>query len=249
MNGRIPDASNAAGAADRVHADRAIGALLTATIAGVSALVWPPIAFLLLATLAARALMRAETLRFDAVALAGPALAALAVGAFAGLAGAIGVLFVWRLYEDARWSAHEAARLALLAGRPAEASLKALAHAWATPAYGLCIVAFTAPHMIAGLPLDLPHAPAWVPLSAGAIAAGLFFDWALRRAADWRLGELAPAPAAHLLAHHAVFLIAFGLMIDVSAGIVALAAWRLAHASAGARVFRPAHAASFEMRT
>jgi hypothetical protein len=85
--------------------------------------------------------------------------------------------------------------------------------------------------MIAGLPLDLPHVPAWVPLALGALAAGAFFDWALARAADWRLGELAPSPAAHLLAHHAVFLLAFGLGLDVSAGIVMLMAWRLAHAA------------------
>jgi hypothetical protein len=84
--------------------------------------------------------------------------------------------------------------------------------------------------MIAGLPLDLPHVPVWVPLTAGVLAIGALFDWGLRRAADWRLGELAAAPAAHLLTHHILFMLAFGLMIDVSAGIVALAAWRLAHA-------------------
>jgi hypothetical protein len=85
--------------------------------------------------------------------------------------------------------------------------------------------------MIAGLPLDLPHVPSWVPLGIGALTAGALFDWGLRRAADWRLGELAAAPAAHLLTHHAIFLLAFGFSFDVSAGIVALIAWRLAHAA------------------
>jgi hypothetical protein len=82
--------------------------------------------------------------------------------------------------------------------------------------------------MVAGLPLDLPHVPMWLPVGVGALAGCAFFDWGLRRAADWRLGELAVAPAAHLLTHHAIFLLAFGLTLDVSAGIAALLAWRLA---------------------
>jgi hypothetical protein len=95
--------------------------------------------------------------------------------------------------------------------------------------------------MVAGLPLDLPHVPILIPLVAGIAAAGAFFDWALQRAADWRLGELAAAPALHLLLHHALFMLAYGLTLDVSAGIVALLAWRLANAAPfGARISRPA---------
>lgn len=199
--------------------------------AGVTAFVSPIFSLLVLAALAAHALMRAETIRFEPLGLAGPIFAALIVGAFTGLAGGIGVLFVWRMFADARWSVAEAKRLALAAGRPGETAWKALAHAWATPLFGLTLVAYTAPHMIAGLPLDLPHVPLWVPLAAGALAIGALFDWALHRAADWRLGELAAAPARHLLAHHMLFILAFGLMIDVSAGIVAMAAWRLIHAA------------------
>jgi hypothetical protein len=199
--------------------------------AALVALIAPPAALLVVAALGAFALMQRDTVRVDLVSWAGPLFAALMVGAFVGLDGAIGVLFVWRLIADTRWSVREAQRLALAAGRPAEASWKALAHAWATPLYGLTLVAFTAPHTVAGLPLDLPHAPFWIPLAAGVVAAGAFFDWGLRRAADWRLGELASAPALHLLLHHALFLLAYGLTLDVSAGIVALLAWRLAHAA------------------
>lgn len=233
MNGRIPE-SNAAparGAPARLAADRGFLAAIVALAAGATALYAPPLALLALAALAARVLMRGAALRFEPSQLAGPALAAIIVGAFVGLAGAIGVLFVWRLAADARWSAAEAARLAAAAGRPSETRLKALAHAWLTPLYGLALVAYTSPHMIAGLPLDLPHVPLWVPIVAGAVGAAAFFDWALRCAADWRLGELASAPAAHLLTHHVVFLLAFGLGLDVSAGIVMLLAWRLAHAA------------------
>lgn len=220
--------------------DFTVTPLLIALSAGAAALLWPPLSLLVLALLGARVLMRGDV-RIDFAPMAGPIVATLIVGAFVGLAGAIGVLFVWRMVADTNWSVAEAKRLAMAAGRPAETQFKALAHAWATPLYGVTIVAFTAPHMIAGLPLDLPHVPYYVPLAAGVLAAGAFFDWGLRRAADWRLGELAAAPAAHLLTHHIVFVLAFGLMIDVSAGVVMLLAWRMAHAAPiGARVFRPA---------
>jgi hypothetical protein len=217
MNGRIPD--------------HTLAPLALALGAGAVALFAPPVALLVVALLGARALMRRETQRIELTSLAGPVFGALIVGAFVGLAGAIGVVFVWRLFADTRWSVGEAQRLALAAGRPAEASWKSLAHAWLTPLFGLTLVAYTAPHMIAGLPLDLPHVPMFLPATVGVLAAGMFFDWALKRAADWRLGELAAAPALPLLTHHAVFFLAFGLMIDVSAGVVALLVWRLAHAS------------------
>lgn len=191
----------------------------------------PPLALLGLAGLAARVLLSGETVRINWLQLAGPTFAAIVVGVFAGLPGAIGTLFVWRLFADTRWSTAEAARLAAAAGRPSETTFKALAHAWMTPLYGLMLIAFTAPHMIAGLPLDLPHVPIWMVIGSGVLAAGFFFDWGLQRAADWRLGELARAPAAHLLTHHIMFVAAFGLMIDVSAGVVMLMAWRLAHAA------------------
>jgi hypothetical protein len=206
-------------------------ALAVALGVGATSMAFPQAALLLLALLAARALMGANTARLNLAALAGPALAALLVGAFVGLAGAIGVLFIWRLIADTRWSVREARRLSEAAGRPDASTRRALLHAWATPLFGLTLVAFTAPHMVAGLPLDLPHAPLWSVIMAGAVAALVVFDWALKCAADWRLGELATAPAAHLLSHHALFVLAFGLTLDVSAGIVAMIAWRLAHAA------------------
>ncbi|MEZ5958510.1 MAG: hypothetical protein R3C27_15010 [Hyphomonadaceae bacterium] len=233
MNGRVYRALAAPhlGAASRFSADRGFVAALAAFALGTVSLLSPPLAVLGLAALAARVLLSGEAVRIDWLALLGPIFAAIVVGALVGLAGAIGTLFVWRLFADTRWSANEATRLAAAAGRPAETTFKALAHAWLTPAYGLMLVAYTAPHMIAGLPLDLPHVPVWLVIGAGILAAGAFFDWALQRAADWRLGELASAPAQHLLIHHVIFVTAFGLMIDVSAGVVMLMAWRLAHAA------------------
>lgn len=206
--------------------------VLIALCAGAAALIAPVLSLLLLVALAARASMRADAMaRFKPLSIAGPAFAALTVGAFVGLAGAIGVLFAWRLIADARWSAHEADRLATAAGKPNPRGWIGLAHVWLTPIYALSLVAYTAPHMVAGLPLDLPHLPGWAPLVLGLAAAAALLDWALRRAVDWRLGELAEAPSAHLLAHHAIFLAAFGFGSDLSAGLVALMAWRLAHAA------------------
>jgi hypothetical protein len=218
--------------------DRGVFNASAALALGAVSFVSPPLALLGLAALAARLLLAGEAVRIDWMQFAGPVAAASAVGAFVGLSGAIGVLFAWRLLADARSSIAEAIQLATAAGRPAETTLRSLAHAWLTPLYGLTLVAYAAPHTIAGLPLDLPHVPLWFVIGAGVLAACALFDWALQRAADWRLGQLAAAPAAHLLAHHAVFLIAFGIGIDVSAGVVMLAAWRLLHAA-------PARATSY----
>ncbi|ANP44993.1 hypothetical protein [Candidatus Viadribacter manganicus] len=233
MNGQIHRtlAAPSSGAASRFSADRGLVAALAAGVIGAVSLLSPPLAILGLALLAARVLLSGEAVRIDWFALLGPAFAAFVVGVFVGLPGAIGTLFVWRLFADTRWSVGEATRLAAAAGRPAETNFKALAHAWMTPLYGLMLVAYTAPHMIAGLPLDLPHVPIWLVIGMGVLAAGAVFDWGLQRAADWRLGELAAAPATHLLTHHILFVAAFGLMIDVTAGVVMLMAWRLAHAA------------------
>jgi hypothetical protein len=209
---------------------QSIAAAGAALAIGALSLASPTIAFVALALIAARAVLCADLRRIDVATLVGVALAALCVGAFVGLAGGIGVLFIWRLYSDAHWSVTQAAHLAARAGRPAETTWRARAHAWTTPFFGLSLVAYTAPHMMAGLPLDLPHVPIWIPIATGSIAVLAVFDWALRRAADWRLGELAAAPAAHMLMHHTLFLAAFGMGLDVSAGIVAMAAWRLIHA-------------------
>jgi hypothetical protein len=179
-----------------------------------------------------RALARTNTIRIDVNALMPPALAALIVGSWAGLAGGVGVLFIWRIFADCRWSVETAKRLAPEAKHE---TLRTQAHAWLTPLFGVCVVAYTAPHMVAGLPLDLPHVPVWVPLAAGALAVGALFDWALRQAVDWRLGELARAQAAHMASHHAIFALAFGFTIDVSAGVMSLVAWRLAHVALGQR--------------
>ena len=72
---------------------------------GAIALMAPPVAVLILGAMSALALMRAGTPRLEVGAFAGPAFAAIIVGACVGLDGAIGVVFVWRLFADARFNA------------------------------------------------------------------------------------------------------------------------------------------------
>ncbi len=212
--------------------ERSAAATLIALTAGAVAIVAPTLSLLVLAALGARVLMReGAATQFKPISIAGPAFVALIVGAFVGLAGAIGVVFAWRLLADARWSALEADRLAAAAGRPVQRGLLTLAHVWLTPIYGLSLVAFTAPHMVAGCrstcrisPLSRPCCSASRrrrPCSTGRCGAPPI----------GALGELALAPSAHLLAHHLIFFVAFGCALDLSAGIVALVAWRLAHAA------------------
>lgn len=210
------------------YASRPWIALTLALGVGALSMIAPVLALGAISVIGVRALTRARALRFDARALMAPTLAALFVSSYAGLAGAVGVIFLWRIYADCRWSIDAAARLNNSA-KPQ--TWRAQAHAWLTPLCGVCVVAYTAPHMVAGLPLDLPHLPFWVPVLAAALAVGAIFDWALRQAVDWRLGELARAPAAHMATHHLMFALAFGCTIDVSAGIVAMIAWRLTHAA------------------
>ncbi len=210
-----------------------------ACAAALAAIVWPPAALLVLALLAARALIGPWRLP-RLVDVAAPLAAALGVGLTLGLAAGIGMLFVWRVIADTRWSMKEEARLAAIAG--AASHWRARAHLWLTPFFAATMVAYTAPHMVAGLPLDLPHVPVWAPIATGVLAGVALFDWALRRAAEWRLGQLAVAPAAHQLAHHTLFLCAYATTFDVSAGLVALFAWRLAYAQP--RLNQPAAAVS-----
>lgn len=222
---------------DQAAPSRSLAALGVAIACGALALFYPPAAILALTVLAARALLASRAFTLNIASFVAPLAAAAAAGLLIGLPAGIGMLFAWRVWADTQWSVTELKRRALMSDRPDETRAHALAHAWLTPFYGFSLVAYTSPHMVAGLPLDLPHVPFWVPLIAGGLAAGALFDQALRRAADWRLSNLAASPTAHILAHHTVFLAAFGLMLDVSAGIVALAAWRLAHA-APAQIFK-----------
>lgn len=203
-------------------------ALVWASGAALAAVIWPPLALLLVSVLAARALAGAWRLP-RIVDIAAPLAAAFAVGAVMGLAAGIGTLFVWRVIADARWSLQEEARLSAITGsaRPRHARL----HLYLTPVFALAMVAYTAPHMVAGLPLDLPHVPIWVPIICGLLAGAALFDWAIRCAAEARLDGLAPGPAAHTLAHHAIFLIAYASSQDISAGLMAFLAWRLAYAA------------------
>ena len=214
---------------------RPLRGLTCAALAAAIAMVSPPGALLVLALLAARALLELRTPSEGGLAVAATAyLIALAIGLSLGLGAMVGVLFVWRLFADARWCAGETKRLAVAAGKPDETRFSAAIPIWLTALFSLSIVAYSAPHAVLGAPLELPQAPLWAPILAGALAVFGIGDWVLRRAADLRLGQFAAAPATHVLGYHMIFLLAYGTSFDLSAGVVAVAAWRLAHAAPNA---------------
>ena len=205
---------------------------MAALAVGAVSLFSPPLAVLGLALLAARVLFGGESVRIDWLTLIGPALAALIVGLFFGLPGAIGdALRVAAVRRHALEHRRSNAPCRALPDVLRKRHCKALAHAWMTPLFGLMLVAYTAPHMIAGLPLDLPHVPVWLVIGVGILAAGAVFDWGLQRAADWRLANSPKRPRRTSSSTTLSSCVAFGLMIDVSAGVVMLIAWRLAHAA------------------
>ena len=208
---------------------RSLFAVCAAIGVGALSVLTPSVALLAVATLAALAVMFARVETRALRSLIGPAAAAILVGALWGWDGALGVLLLWRIVSDARWSAGELRRLQARHSDSVDDGIRT-AHLWATPLFGAAFVAHTAPHLVLGLPLDLPHLPLWAPLTIGVIAALLLIDWAVRQAAQWRLSGLAMAPFGHALAHHALFLAAFVIAPDLSSGVLAMAAWRLAHA-------------------
>lgn len=214
-------------------------AVAIAAAAGACALVWPPGALLVLAVLAARAIV-AGLGRVSIIDIVAPCVAAAAVAACVSPAAGIGALFVWRLIADSRWSIAEEARLSSIAGVAAASRVSLVL----TPAFGLAMVAYSAPHMLAGLRLDLPHLPLWAPMVLGGFALAGLFDWALRCGADVRLGVFALRPATHQAAHHLLFLAAYGAAHDVTAGLAAMIAWRLAHAQPRLRLSRSASVAA-----
>ncbi|MBI1187411.1 MAG: hypothetical protein GC206_08805 [Alphaproteobacteria bacterium] len=205
--------------------DVAIAAPLAAAVTLAAGLASPALAALCAAAALSFALARGA-LAFDLRGVAGPALAMLIVGVAWGLGAAVGAFFVWRVLADAGWSAQEGQRLARVAGR-AERGLKR-AHYFATPVLALAVAAYTAPHLLLGLPLDLPHAPLIAPLVFGFAAAAMLFDWGMRRLTDWRLGVRDGGTVRHAAAHHVLFLAAYVASPDLSAGVMAMIVWRLA---------------------
>src|SRR5262249_52733376 len=127
MFGRIPDHAEEARLSllGRASALRSGICIAAALFAGLFAVFAPMAAVLVLAVPAARTLIQSNDLRLDAYALVGPLLAAVLVGLVVGPAGGMGVLFVWRLQADTRWSVGETTRLANISGRPSETTPRA----------------------------------------------------------------------------------------------------------------------------
>jgi hypothetical protein len=197
----------------------ALAALLLASLAPIAGL-------LLLTVLAAAALMTRRTpmrWRPDAFAWGGLIVAAAAAGA-AGAPGLVGCLFCWLLADSARAAIRRSAAMSGAGPHPLSERLPLLLVA----AFAGLLVAASAPHVVLGLPLDLPHPPSGLMTIFGVAYALAAVDWIVRILARWRLGENRPAPVAFDASFHVVILAGFVLSPDVSAGVIALVAYRMA---------------------
>jgi hypothetical protein len=198
----------------------ALGLALSAMAAALAA---PALGLLVLAGLSAVAMAGGDggrAIRFDRLALAGCAAVAAAAAA-GGLSGATGAAFVWFVVDCARAQGRRAGSAA--AGAMAERLSR-----WLAAGFAVLLVAAAAPHVVMGLPLNLPHPPSVMILAVGIVYALATADWTVRVLARWRLGEGRLAPALSPLAFHVLLLAGFGLCTDVSAGLVGLIAYRLA---------------------
>ena len=200
----------------------ATGAALTALIV---AILTPIGGLLLLAGLAAGALMATAprlSWRPDRLAWGG-LIAAAAAGAAAGAPGFVGGLFCWFLADSARAAVRRSAACAGAAPYPVSERLPLILVA----VFAALLVAAAAPHVVMGLPLDLPHPPMALMVGVGVAYALCAVDAVVRVLARWRLGESRPAQVAADASFHVVVLAGFVLSADVSAGVVALIAYRL----------------------
>jgi hypothetical protein len=194
-----------------------------ACLVGLAALTSPPLALVSLAGLGARALIYSRQSP-SLVRSAGPLALALPVTAFCGLSFGVGAVFAWVLIADALRRQREIAAIAETeTARPSARHL-------ATAAFALIAVAASAPHSAFGLPLDLPRPPAALVWAGAGLVILTVCDWTIRCAADWRLGAFAARTRLHEAGAHALYLCAFVLQSDVSAGLAAMIAWRLAQA-------------------
>ncbi len=207
------------------HQARSLVSLASALLAMAAAFVAPPMGLLVLAALGALGLVSAEQPirpRLDALALTG--LAALAAAAAAaGFAGATGVMFAWFVMESARSQNRRSRALATLA----QGGLAERAAIWLAAAFAILLVAAAAPHVVMGVPLNLPHPPVLAIWATGLFYALSVVDWIVRNLARWRLGEGRLAPVAADATFHIVMLAGFALCPDVSAGLAGLVAYRL----------------------
>lgn len=200
----------------------AAGAALVALAVSMAA---PVAGLLVLAGLVAAALMSNRPVaawRPDRLAWGGLMVAA-AAGAAAGAPGFVGGLFCWFLADSARAAVRRSAVFAGAAPQRISERLPLMCVA----AFAGLLVAAAAPHVVMGLPLDLPHPPMALIVAAGVAYALTAVDWLVRILARWRLGESRPSQTAADASFHAVILAGFVLSNDVSAGVVALIAYRL----------------------
>jgi hypothetical protein len=194
-------------------------------VALASALIAPALGLLVLAALAALALTRPHqpvAWRLGAFEICG-LVAVISAAVAAGLAGATGAAFVWFVADAARACLRDARGI----GAGAHGFRGERVAVFLAAGFAILMVAASAPHVVMGLPLDLPHPPANLIVLVGVAYSLAVADWLLRVLARWRLGEGALAPAMDAACFHMLLLIGFVASSDASAGLAALMAYRM----------------------
>ena len=147
-----------------------------------------------------------------------------------GGAGALGGALLWFVLDAVRASAARGRMLAA-AEAPGQA-VRRRAHLWLLAAFAISVVAIRSPHVLLGLPVEIPHPPAALAAALGAALALSIVDWLVRELADWRLGEPRWVSGLNDVATLVAILAAFVLIDDVSAGVMGVLALRLARPAA-----------------
>ncbi len=175
-------------------------------------------------------------------ALAGAALLGAAWAGF-GPGAAIVVALAWRWAAIAGGAA-SVARLydARAAGKGVDAPGLAQAQFWLLPLWGAAHHAAGAPISLFTLTLPALGAPhglaASVAVLAGIIALTGLGLWAVRRLAEWRLGEVAGPHTLYVCVCQAMFALGFLVSPDLGAGLIGLEIWRGSQELALARLRR-----------
>lgn len=204
------------------------GALAIALATIVIGHAFAPGSLLVVAAIVALAALNGKLVapRLDRSAMCGLSLLVLGV-LWQGLPGAMGAAFTWLMVDSIRSVFAQSVRVGQMEPGGDGRNLLRL-HLVLVPLFGFSLVAAAAPHVLLGLPLDLPHPPVGVVIALGVITILVCAEAVLRGLTRWRLGEPRWLAAAHDMSWLVLILVAFVLAGDLSAGVMGLIAFRLA---------------------
>ncbi|MFZ4121037.1 MAG: hypothetical protein ACOYKM_05170 [Caulobacterales bacterium] len=204
------------------------GALAIALATIVIGQAFAPGSLLVVAAMVALAALNGKLVapRLDRSAICGLSLLVLGV-LWQGIPGAMGAAFTWLMVDSIRSVFAQSVRVGQMEPGGYGRNLLRL-HLILLPVFAFSLVAAAAPHVLLGLPLDLPHPPVVAVIALGLMTILACAEVLLRGLTRWRLGEPRWLAAAHDMSWLVLILVAFILASDISAGVMGLIAFRLA---------------------